>query len=69
MRDFGRRPVGPPADMLEDIRLDSASMMLRETDATIADVALAVGFSDQTALTRFFRRRRGTTPNVTRRRG
>jgi AraC-like DNA-binding protein len=66
---FRQKTGKTPADMLADIRLDSASVMLRETDAAIADVALAVGFSDQTVLTRSFRRRRGTTPDVTRRRG
>jgi AraC-like DNA-binding protein len=66
---FRQKTGKTPADMLADIRLDSASAMLRETDAAIADVALAVGFSDQTVLTRCFRRRRGTTPDVTRRRG
>ncbi len=55
-----------PAGMLRDIRLAKAAAMLRETDRSIADIALTVGFSDQTALTRCFRRFRATTPNALR---
>jgi AraC-like DNA-binding protein len=56
-----------PAAMLADIRLDAAQTLLRETALPIAEIALAVGFSDQTALTRCFRRRRAITPNAIRR--
>ncbi len=57
-----------PAGALRDIRLAKAAAMLRETDRSIADIALAVGFSDQSALTRCFRRFRATTPNALRQR-
>jgi transcriptional regulator GlxA family with amidase domain len=43
--------------------------MLRETRLPIAEIALAVGFSDQSALTRCLRRRRATTPLALRRGG
>src|SRR5579859_1527522 len=57
-----RRETGlTPADKLAATRLDRAEDLLRETRLSIAEIALAVGFSDQTALTRSFRRRRGTT--------
>ncbi|HUN49175.1 MAG TPA: AraC family transcriptional regulator, partial [Stellaceae bacterium] len=58
-----------PADRLAATRLDRATDLLRETRMPIAEIALAVGFSDQTALTRSFRRRRGSTPAAIRRRG
>jgi AraC-like DNA-binding protein len=51
-----------PADTLAATRLDRAEELLRESRLSIAEIALAVGFSDQTALTRSFRRRRGVTP-------
>jgi AraC-like DNA-binding protein len=66
---FRRRTGKSPAEMLADLRLDSASIMLRETKLPIAEIALAVGFSDQSALTRCLRRRRATTPLALRRGG
>ena len=57
-----------PGEKLAATRLDRAEALLRETRLPIAEIALAVGFSDQSALTRSFRRRRGTTPAAFRRR-
>jgi AraC-like DNA-binding protein len=57
-----------PAQKLAAIRLDRAEDLLRETRLSIAEIALAVGFSDQSALTRSFRRRRDVTPATLRRR-
>jgi AraC-like DNA-binding protein len=65
---FRRRTGKSPGEMLADLRLDSASLMLRETRLPIAEIALAVGFSDQSALTRCLKRRRATTPLAVRRR-
>ena len=63
-----RREIGQtPADWLAAIRLDRAADLLRETRIPIVEIALSVGFSDQSALTRSFRRRRGTTPAALRR--
>jgi AraC-like DNA-binding protein len=59
---FRRETGHTPAERLAAIRLDRAEDLLRETRFSIAEIALAVGFSDQSALTRSFRRRRGTTP-------
>jgi len=56
-----------PAEYLARTRLDRAGELLRETAMPLAEIALAVGFSDQSALTRSFRRRRGTTPAAVRR--
>ena len=64
---FRRETGNTPAERLAATRLDRAEDLLRETGLSIAEVALAVGFSDQSALTRSFRRRRGTTPGALRR--
>ncbi|PWC34095.1 AraC family transcriptional regulator [Azospirillum sp. TSO35-2] len=55
-----------PARRLAELRLDRAEAMLRGGGLPLAEVALAVGFSDQSALTRSLRRRRGTTPGAVR---
>lgn len=64
---FRRETGDTPADRLSATRLDRAEALLRETRLSIAEIAVAVGFSDQSALTRSFRRRRGTTPAALRR--
>ena len=60
--EFRRETGQSPAARLAATRLDRAADLLRDTRLPIAEIALAVGFSDQSALTRSFRRRRGTTP-------
>ncbi len=55
-----------PARRLAELRLNWAEALLRAGDLSLAEVALAVGFSDQSALTRSLRRRRGTTPGALR---
>ncbi|CAO3439754.1 helix-turn-helix domain-containing protein [Azospirillum endophyticum] len=64
---FRARTGRTPASLLADLRLDRAEALLREGCLPLAEVALAVGFSDQSALTRSLRRRRGTTPGLVRR--
>lgn len=66
--DFRRETGLTPAEKLAATRLDRAEELLSETRLSIAEIALAVGFCDQTALTRSFRRRRGVTPATLRRR-
>ncbi len=61
--DRFRKATGQsPADYLAELRLDHAARLLRASDLSIAEIALATGFSEQSALTRSFRRRRGATP-------
>ncbi|MBD2074232.1 helix-turn-helix transcriptional regulator [Phormidium sp. FACHB-592] len=43
-------------------RVEQAKVMLKRTDLTIADIALQVGFSNQSHLTRHFKRFTGMTP-------
>ena len=64
-RVTGRTPIA----YLQDIRLDAAERLLRRSRRSIAGIALSVGFSDQPALTRSLRRRRGITPAAARRAG
>jgi AraC family transcriptional regulator len=56
-----------PHKYLVRIRLERAKRLLRETDCSIAQVALECGFSHQEHMTRFFGRFARTTPAVFRR--
>jgi AraC-like DNA-binding protein len=62
-RHLGRAPMAHVAER----RLDRAMAALRDSNAPIAEIALACGYSDQTALTRALRRRHGVTPAAYRR--
>ncbi len=59
---FRARTGTTPARFLNTVRLDRAEALLRSGDLPLAEVAQAVGFSDQSALTRSLKRRRGVTP-------
>lgn len=52
---------------LNHVRLANAARLLRETDRTIADVADAAGFSDQSYFDKRFKRAFGRTPKEFRR--
>lgn len=57
-----RQAVGmPPYTYLNQIRVEKAKQFLRQGMA-VADVAIAVGMSDQSHLTRHFKRISGVTP-------
>jgi AraC-like DNA-binding protein len=56
-----------PHAWLRDVRLSRARAWLAETARPIADIALAAGFSDQSALTRALRDVTGMTPGAYRR--
>lgn len=47
---------------LNHVRLANGSRLLRETDLTIADIATAVGFADQSYFDKRFKRAFGRTP-------
>jgi AraC-like DNA-binding protein len=60
-----RRALGmTPTQLLIRTRLDEAIRLLDEQQLTIAEVASACGFYDQSALTRLFRRTTGMTPGA-----
>jgi AraC-like DNA-binding protein len=56
-----------PHAWLRDMRLSRARAWLAETTRPIAEIALAAGFSDQSALTRALRDATGMTPGAYRR--
>jgi AraC-like DNA-binding protein len=58
-----------PRQLLVKTRVDAASRLLRETDATIAGVAQACGYADHSAFTRQFRATVGLTPRAFRGQG
>lgn len=51
-----------PNQYLQKLRVDRARSLLQKSDLSLADVALACGFSDQSHMTRFFLRHTGTSP-------
>ncbi len=56
-----------PGQFLQKTRLDAAARLLRETQHPIGEVALACGYTDQSAFTRQFRQVVGLTPGEYRR--
>lgn len=69
LHDLFRRHLGqPPMAHVARLRLERAMRQLAETDASIADVASASGYSEQSALTRALKRAHGVTPAAYRRR-
>ena len=51
-----------PGQFITKTRIATASRLLRETDQSVADIALACGFYDHSAFTRAFRAATGVTP-------
>jgi len=54
-------------DLVVDVRRQLATAMLTSTDHTLVDIAFMVGFSDQSAFQRAFKRWTGKTPLAVRR--
>ena len=71
-RSFQRHFVGamgmPPGEWLLAQRLAAARTMLEETDASVDEIALQVGFGDAATLRGHFRNRLGTSPGGYRKR-
>lgn len=62
-----RQSVGmPPHGYLLQRRLEHVEQMLRETQLPLSEIAVAVGFSDQSHLARHFRRLTGMPPSLAR---
>ena len=61
-REFRRRFHYTMADYVRRLRVESACQKMRVSDLPIDEVALAVGFYDQSHLSNAFRRLTGTTP-------
>jgi AraC-like DNA-binding protein len=49
--------------LIQKVRIDAALQKLRESDASVAEVASACGYSDQSAFTRAFRQTVGYSPS------
>jgi len=56
-----------PMQLITKTRITAASRLLRETDASIAEIALECGFADHSAFTRAFRAVTGLSPTDYRR--
>jgi AraC-like DNA-binding protein len=54
--------------LIQKVRLEAALQRLRESDASIAEIASACGYSDQSAFTRRFHRTVGMSPSEYRQR-
>jgi AraC-like DNA-binding protein/quercetin dioxygenase-like cupin family protein len=63
-RAFQRAFGHSPREYLEQVRVEHARAELADTDQSIAAIAAACGFYDQSHLTRRFRRLTGSTPAV-----
>ena len=67
-RAFRAQTGLPVGAYLRKLRVDQAAEKLASTNLSIADIALAAGFSDQSHLTRVFRALTGVTPATYRQR-
>lgn len=67
-RDFVDLLGLPPRRYLQKVRLEAALIKLKGAETSIVDVALACGYTDQSAFTRSFRSATGITPSEYRRR-
>jgi AraC-like DNA-binding protein len=66
-RYFKRVTGRAPSDFLNDLRLDHACRLLRESNLTITRVSADAGFNTLTSFNRRFRERTGATPRDYRR--
>ncbi len=53
-----------PSQYLSRVRLNAASRLLKDTELTVSEVAVEVGFADHSAFTRAFRGAMGMTPSA-----
>jgi AraC family transcriptional regulator len=61
-RQFRHSTGCSPMEYLLRARLDQAKALLRQCAMPISDIALEIGFADQSHMTRHFRRATGMTP-------
>ncbi len=61
-RAFRQSTGMPPHRWLIQRRIDRAKALLRTTDTTLVEIALACGFADQSHFTASFRKLVGLTP-------
>jgi len=58
-----------PVQWIAQTRLSAAARLLRESDRSVAEIAVACGYYDHSAFTRAFRSATGVTPSEFRKRG
>ena len=63
-RAFKQSTGVPPHQYLIMLRIDAAKRRLLDTKASVADIALACGFADQSHLTATFRKNVGVSPGA-----
>jgi len=51
-----------PIDYLIKVRIDKAAALLLETDATLKEIAVGVGYQDPSYLSRMFKKHKGVSP-------
>ena len=68
-RRFKKHLKKTPHQYINEVRLDSARQMLRETNKPIGTIALETGFADHSHFTRAFSRFFGISPSLARRNG
>src|SRR6476620_10460241 len=66
VRIFRREGDLPPLGFLSELRLGLARQRLSSSNATLAQVAAAVGYASETAFSRAFRKRYGISPGTVR---
>ncbi len=66
-RVFERVIAKSPVDYITTIRLNAARKLLTTTEKSVTDIAVEVGFFDQSHFIKAFKRERGTTPGRYRR--
>ena len=67
LRMFRMATTQTPHQYLLTVRLENAVRMMKERSTSLADIALACGFSDHTHFTKVFRSKFGVLPNQYRR--
>jgi len=67
-REFQRRYRLAPSQLLKQLRLEHAELMLKTTKIPVGDVSAASGFSDHSTFARLFKKRKGCSPEIFRRR-
>jgi AraC family transcriptional regulator len=65
-RTFHRHTRMSVGEYVQQLRVRGAEARLRDLERTLAEIALEVGFADQSHMTRVFRRVTGRTPGATR---
>lgn len=63
-RAFAASHMGPPKQVLLELRMNRAKLLLATTTLSIREICYAVGYSDQGGFTRAFRLKFGMTPGA-----